>query len=242
MKKFVIVMISALVLFVFLMLNYLVWDKENLQNQRNSDKIEQDWLRGQNRILNATVEELEQAVEQLKKDITDQKNIIQSLEAEARISQQQQSNSQKNILKQEDALNFYKSLFADDLRGVTEDWFLSITQKKHKDSLDLLDKDFTFWGRGYKEDEYIKLISAIDSISLAENNGAENGSFIIFEGGEPLVIKAHVAAKVNIANDLKDTVPGLTEGINSLEIGYSYNSVSKNWIIIYINTKTVGNP
>ena len=49
MKKFVIVIISIVVLFSFLMLNYLVWDKENLQKQRESDRLEQDWLKGQNR-------------------------------------------------------------------------------------------------------------------------------------------------------------------------------------------------
>ena len=65
MKKFVVVMISVIVLFVFIMLNYLVWDKEKLQNQRESDRIEQDWLRGQNRILSTTVSELEEANKKL---------------------------------------------------------------------------------------------------------------------------------------------------------------------------------
>ena len=40
MKKFVVVMITILVLFVFLMLNYLLWDKENLLKQSESDKLE----------------------------------------------------------------------------------------------------------------------------------------------------------------------------------------------------------
>ena len=62
MKKFVIVMITIMILFVFLMVNYLLWDKENLLKQTESDKIEQDWLRGQNRTLQATVNEQEQAM------------------------------------------------------------------------------------------------------------------------------------------------------------------------------------
>lgn len=66
-------MIAAIVLFVFLMLNYLVWDKERLQNQRESDKIEQDWLRGQNRILSTTVNDLEQANKKLEEEVAYQK-------------------------------------------------------------------------------------------------------------------------------------------------------------------------
>ena len=81
MKKFVIVMIAAIVLFVFLMLNYLVWDKERLQNQRESDKIEQDWLRGQNRILSTTVNDLEQANKKLEEEVAYQKTEISNLEA-----------------------------------------------------------------------------------------------------------------------------------------------------------------
>ena len=70
MKKFVIVMIAILVLFVFLMLNYLLWDKENLLKQSEHDKIEQDWLRGQNRTLQATVNEQEQTIKALEKKRT----------------------------------------------------------------------------------------------------------------------------------------------------------------------------
>jgi thymidylate synthase len=47
------------------MLNYLLWDKENLQKQSATDKIEQDWLRGQNRTLQTTVDEQEAAINQL---------------------------------------------------------------------------------------------------------------------------------------------------------------------------------
>ncbi len=87
MKKFVVIMISALVLFTFLMLNYLLWDKENLQKQRETDKVEQDWLRGQNRILTTTVEELEQANSKLEKEIKEYKDNIDDMESRIKLFQ-----------------------------------------------------------------------------------------------------------------------------------------------------------
>lgn len=82
MKKFVIVMITILVLFVFLMVNYLLWDKENLLKQTESDKIEQDWLRGQNRTLQSTVNEQEQAIKALEKEKNQLSTRISGLEQE----------------------------------------------------------------------------------------------------------------------------------------------------------------
>ena len=162
MKKFVIFLISALVIFVFFMLNYLVWDKENLQNQRDSDKIEQDWLQGQNRILNSTVEELEKTVAQLEDDISEQKSKIIVLDEGLRISRQQQSASGRTIIEQENALNLYKSFLADDLKSTTEEWFLSISQKRYEDSIAFLDKEFKYFGEKYVEEDFIKVAHWID--------------------------------------------------------------------------------
>ena len=65
MKKFVTVIISFLILFIFLTLNYLLWDKENLLKLRDNDRIEQNWLRGQNLSLQNTVEQLERSMKDL---------------------------------------------------------------------------------------------------------------------------------------------------------------------------------
>lgn len=243
MKKFVIFLISALVIFVFFMLNYLVWDKENLQNQRDSDKIEQDWLQGQNRILNSTVEELEKTVAQLEDDISEQKSKIIVLDEGLRISRQQQSASGRTIIEQENALNLYKSFLADDLKSTTEEWFLSISQKRYEDSIAFLDKEFKYFGEKYVEEDFIKVVSSINSIELIKNNEEDTETFVVLENGSPYIIKIHLMAKVSISDDSMDSnTMGLSQDINSLEIGFSYNFMSKNWLVSYMNTDNIANP
>ncbi len=238
MKKFVIVMIAAIVLFVFLMLNYLVWDKEKLQNQRESDKIEQDWLRGQNRILSTTVNDLEQTNKKLEEEVASQKKEISDLEANLRAAKLKELNDLHEKQKQTEALNVFKSIMKEDVKRVTEKWFSSITQKSYPESLTFLDKDFTLWGQSYEEKEYIDFISNINSISLADDsNSSKEDNFTILYGGEPHVVQASLLVNAYIAEDTQKKLPNLVNGFNTLEVGFIYNSEGKSWVILYVITK-----
>lgn len=238
MKKFVVVMISAIVLFVFLMLNYLVWDKEKLQNQRESDKIEQDWLRGQNRILTATVDELEEENKKLEKEITSQKKEISDLEEKLRDARQKESDYLQEKQKQKEALDTFKSIMKDDVKLIAQKWFSSITQKAYKDSFALLDEDFTLWGKSFEEKEYIDLISKIDSISLAEESDSSQESvFTVLPGGEPDVVQASLLVNAYIEEDAHKILPHIVNGNNTLEVGFVYDKDKESWVILYVMTK-----
>jgi len=238
MKKFVVVMISAIILFVFLMLDYLVWDKEKLQNQRESDKIEQDWLRGQNRILTTTVDELEAAKKKLEEEIASQEKEISSLEEELRDARQKEVNYLKENQKQKEALDTFKSLMKEDVKLITQKWFSSITQKAYHDSFAFLGKDFTLWGKSYEEKEYIDLISNIISISLAEKrDSGQESVFTILSGGEPNIIQASLLVDAYIEEDAHEILPQLVNGINNLEVGFVYDADKENWVILYVITK-----
>lgn len=243
MKKFVVIMISALVLFTFLMLNYLVWDKENLQKQRETDKVEQDWLRGQNRILATTVEDLEQANSKLEKETKNQKEKIDDLESQMQLSQQREANNIAQIEEQLEILNLYKNLMGDNVRDTVENWFLLINQKKFDDSFGLLGEKFTILGKKYDKSAYIELISAIDSITIAEKSeNITNEPFTIIENVEPEVIQAQVLVQAYVIESKKESLPGIIDGINLLEFSLSYNHISKNWVILSVITKNSGNP
>ncbi len=244
MKKFVVIMISALVLFTFLMLNYLLWDKENLQKQRETDKIEQDWLRGQNRILSATVEELEQTNSKLEKEAKEYKDKIAELESQMQLLQQKETENDALLAKLTETVNLYKSLMVDDVRDTVSKWFLSISQKDYDDSLGFLGENFTFLGKKYSDREaYIELMSAIDSITIAEKSGNDaKETFTVIEDGEPEIISVQVVVQAYIIDEKKTNLPGMDDGTNILEIRLSYNKISKNWAILSVIPKNVGNP
>lgn len=238
MKKFVVVMISAIVLFVFLMLNYLVWDKERLQNQRESDKIEQDWLRGQNRILTATVDELEEANKKLQEEVASQKKEISDLEEKLRDARQKEANYLQEKQRQIEALDTFKSIMKENVKEIAQKWFSSITQKAYHDSFAFLSKDFTLWGKSYEEKEYIDLISNINSISLAEKSGSrQDAVFTVLSGGEPDVIQATLMVDAYIEGEAKEILPHLVNGINTLEVGFVYDKDKESWVILYVITK-----
>lgn len=242
MKKFVIVIISIVVLFSFLMLNYLVWDKENLQKQRESDRLEQDWLKGQNRILSTTVEELENSNSSLQKTTEEQRTRIRSMEEEIRALRQQQLKDHKRMSDQTSALDLYKSFFTEDLENFTEDWFSCISKNRYKESLSFLHSDFNYWDRQYDAQDYIDFISAIEYIGVSKEGQEENPSFVILEGGDPQIVAAQVTANVQLREDASYELTELSQGINYVEIGFSYNSMSKTWQIMYIDTKNIANP
>lgn len=242
MKKFVIVIISFLVLFIFLVLNYLLWDKENLLKQRDTDKIQQDWLRGENLTLRTTVEELEQSVSNLEEEKDAQRDEIVELEQQVRLALQRENSNLKAIQEKDQALYDYKLLMSDELKSVATLWFSHISKSEYEESFNLLDKDFTLWNKRFNLQEYIEFISEIKSITLQEEpKDSEDKAFIILgDGDEPYIIKTQI--KVNIDSKESKIIEDLESGANTLEVSFKYNRDTSNWVIMSILTLRIGKP
>lgn len=243
MKKFVVIMISALVLFTFLMLNYLLWDKENLQKQRESDKVEQDWLRGQNRILTATVEELEQSNAKLEKEAKEYKDRISTLEGQLQLYRAREKDNLSQISELTKIVNLYKTLMGDNVRNTINSWFTSINKKDYDASFNYLGDSFAYSGRKYDRAAYIEMVSAIDSIIIAEDAGdAADEPFIIIQNGDPGIINAQVVVQAYIIDEKKDSIPGIDDGTSVLEFGLKYDTSSEKWEILSVIPKNNGSP
>lgn len=244
MKKFVVVMISFLVLFVFLMLNYLLWDKENLLKQRNNDKIEQDWLRGQNRTLQNTVEELEQEIKTLDKQIDEQQDKIVDLEQQVRLALQKENDTFKEIQVKDAAISDYKSFMRDKLMELTVQWFSDISKDRIEESYTLLSEDHTLWGKFYNKEKYISYISAIQSVSIQEEQKeTETKPLTILENqGEPYVIKTQIQVVASIKEEHRESFKDLGNGHNILEVVFKYNPDTTHWGILAVSTLKSGKP
>ena len=154
MKKFVIVMIAILVLFVFLMLNYLLWDKENLLKQSEHDKIEQDWLRGQNRTLQATVNEQEQTIKALEKEKDQLQTRIKNLQEELQLINSQIENYRKEISEKGQAINSYKMFTEGLLCQLILDWFDNISSHDHNAAWELMASDHLIFDKQYNREDF----------------------------------------------------------------------------------------
>ncbi len=238
MKKFVVVMISFLVLFVFLMLNYLLWDKENLLKQRDTDKIEQDWLRGQNRTLQTTVEELEQDIKALDKQNDEQRDKIVDLEQQVRLALQRENDYLKELQVKDAALRDFKSFMGDELNIVAVQWFTDISKNRIEESFTLLDGGATLWGKIYSKEEYIKFISAIQAITIQEEQKETDIKplTILEDQGEPYVIMTQIQVTVSIKEENNESFKDLVNGQNTLEVVFKYSPDTTHWKIRSVST------
>lgn len=243
MKKFVIVLISFLVLFVFFMLNYLLWDKENLLKLRDNDKVQQDWLRGQNLTLQTTVEDLEQSVKTLDIENDAQKDKIVDLELQVRLALQGENDNLKVIQAQNNALSDYKSFMEDELKKVIVQWFSDVTNNNFEESIIYLDKNFKLWGKLYNTEQYIDFISDIQIISMQKEQKDGDKPFTILEDqGEAYEIITQIQVEVSIKEDQQESFQDLKSGSNTLEMIFRYDPGSNNWEIMSVFTLKVGSP
>jgi hypothetical protein len=243
MKKFVIVMISLLVLFVFLMLNYLVWDKENLLKQRDTDKIAQDWLRGQNTTLQNTVDEQEQTIKTLQDKNSIQENQITGLELQVRLALQREGKNQEDLLNKNDAISLYKLLMEPTLKDVFIQWVSDISKEKLEDSYGFIGADTTLWGKMFTKDLYIQYVSSLKSIELVPDTKDGPKAFsVVTDQENELEIKAQAIVNVSIKESQQEQFTNLSNGNNTIEVIFRYSKESSKWVISSVTTLDTGKP
>ena len=81
MKRFVVIITSILVLFVFIALNYLLWDRENLVTQGKDNQASIETLTRMNMTLNQEKSRLEQQVTELQKQIQGLEDKVKELQS-----------------------------------------------------------------------------------------------------------------------------------------------------------------
>lgn len=235
MKKFVVVMVSCLVLFIFIILNYLLWDKENMLQQRDSDKIEQDWLRGQNRTLQTTVEELEQTVKSLKSQNSDQADKITDFEDRIAQAMQQENINLEELHSLNQAIDVYKSFMKDEIKDVFIRWCSDIGSRKFEESLARLGKGFKLWEKQYESQQYMEFISAVQAISVKEGKNDDEETFVILdEHNEPYEIKTRIETEISVKKPRPENFQGPADGINLLEVIFHYDTDSGKWVIMSV--------
>lgn len=243
MKKFVTVIISFLVLLIFLVLNYLLWDKENLIKLRDNDKIEQDWLRGQNLTLQRTVERHEQAIKLLTEENVAQKDKIMELESKVSTSLLKESENLKAIQLHKDALRQYKSFMKLDIKEIAEQWFSAISNDNYEESAKYLDKNFRIWSRFYNLEEYVKFVSAFQNIAVEKEQTGGSETFVIIDDtGDPYEIRTRVAVDISLKRGTQSENQDFINGPNMLELLFVYVPNSDSWAIKSISTIKSGKP
>lgn len=140
MKRFVVIITSILVLFVFIALNYLLWDRENLVTQGKDNQASIETLTRMNMTLNQEKSRLEQQVTELQKQIQGLEDKVKEL--------------QSNVLEQkkiaDERTSFITKLKTQlDIEPVREKsvtWINTIQSKKYTEAFRWGGVSCSYWG------------------------------------------------------------------------------------------------
>jgi hypothetical protein len=235
MKKFAVVMITIMVLLIFLVLNYLLWDKENLMKQSESDRIEQDWLRGQNRTLQTTVEEQEQTIKNMKQENSKLSARISNLEQELELLNSKVESYRKEIDRKNEAIANYKLFTENQLLNLTAGWFDFINRRDYENAWKCLAQDHLVFGKKYSIEDFSKQMGAIHSISIRKKEDKEGVSGFAFEilknYGNDYEVTVLLDADVTLDRQHNDEASDWKEGTNRIRVTFEFNPDVGNWAI-----------
>lgn len=140
MKRFVVIVTSLFIIFVFIALNYLLWDRESLVNLRKSDQASIDALGRINMSLSNEKNWLEQNNDDLKNQIEELKKNIKELEANIIDQQQLIDNNTQFIIDMKHHIN------PEPLQLAVEEWVNLISGAKYDEAYARAASNCKFWG------------------------------------------------------------------------------------------------
>jgi hypothetical protein len=158
MKRLIVVIISVLFLSVFLMMNYLIWDKDNLLKQQVSDKAQQDWLRGQNKDMEANIAELEQAVATLEKDKATLNEQDNSLQRQIRAATDREVSLRRTLDESILSVEALKTSSLPILKELLAGWMTAVSEGRSADSFLFFTQNYQFLQLVMTQETYQKYI------------------------------------------------------------------------------------
>lgn len=245
MKKFIVVVISLLFLTVFLMMNYLIWDKDNLLQQQQDSKNQQDWLRGQNSALSDTISELEENIKILERDKANLNEQNNSLQRQVIAATGREASLRSSLDNKTQNLDVLKTASLPLLRALFSDWMTAVTEKRLEDSLLYFSQDYQIFQKTMTPESYRELMETT-LLSLVYHRAPQPEGepesippVVMFErvGNESkdLTVRVRTQVIAALAPESTPTPPYLKTGMNTLQVQFTYDSINQKWYIQYIS-------
>lgn len=237
MKKFIVVVISVLFLSVFLMMNYLLWDKDNLLKAQQDAETQQSWLRGQNNAMEDTIAELEDTSKKLEKEKADLNEQNNALQRQVITATGRETTLRRALDAKTQNLEALKTSTLPILKQLLADWMTAVSEGRLDDSFTFFAQDIRFMERIVNSDSYRELLSTTLSglyFRNPEEAGAEP-SAVVFEraGGESQDLVVLVRTQVFAQRIAESQVPEpfFAQGPNSLSVQFLYDGINQKWYI-----------
>jgi len=165
MKRFVVIVTSLFIIFVFIALNYLLWDRESLVKLRKADPASIDALGRINMSRSNEKNWLEQHNGELKSQIEELKKKIKELEANIINQQQLIDNNTQFIIEMKHQID------PEPLQLAAEEWVNLISGAEYEEAYARAASNCKFWGNIWTIRMFSDyFVQNVEKIQLMHNN------------------------------------------------------------------------
>lgn len=224
MKRFVVIVTSMLIIFVFIALNYLLWDRESLVTQGESNQASIETLTRMNMALNQEKSKLEQQAADQKKQMEGLEEKIEGLEAG--IFEQKRMTDEKIdfILRMKEQIN------KGPVETMTLGWVENIIEKKYSEAYLKGGASCSFWGNywtlGIFTDYFDQNVEKIELVQSEESRPVVKVVPIKTPDWETSV---YIRVQVSLREGAEETC--LKQGENVLHMTATYIERLNQWMI-----------
>lgn len=235
MKRFVVIVTSLMIIFVFIALNYLLWDRESLVTLRESNQASIDALSRINMNLSEENSKLTRQIEEMRGQMEALNSKIQELE-NTNLQQQQIIDELRGFI-----LDLKAHIDPEPVRSEAYEWINSISEKNFDKALLKLSSLCTFWGNNWTPRMFT---------GYFEHNVKNIQVMVNPEDNKPLIevipyqtSDFNVKAVIRVYAELNEGAVQeyLKHGENIIEMDFTYNDRLEQWIITSVSSEPVEN-
>ncbi|MBP7175263.1 MAG: hypothetical protein KBA53_03450 [Thermoclostridium sp.] len=230
MKRFVMIITSMLIIFVFIALNYLLWDRESLVAQGESNQANIDTLTRMNMTLNQEKNSLDLQATELKKQIENLEEKIKGLEGEITLQKRVTDEKVKMVMNMKDHIDRVP------VETITLEWVNNIIEKKYSEAYLKSGASCSFWGNFWSVGSLTEYFDQNTERIQLVRNGESKPVIEVIPINTPdwemsVYIRVDVALKEGAEQDY------LKPGENVLHMTCNYVQRSDQWTITSVSSE-----
>jgi len=236
MKRFVVIITSLLIIFVFIALNYLLWDRESLVTLRESNQASIDALSRINMNLSEENSKLSRQVEEMRGQIEALNGKVSELEAD---------NQEKQLVIEEQKqfiLDLKANINPEPVKTEANEWINAISEKNFDKAFLKSSVSCSFWGNNWTPrifyNYFVQNVKDIKPILDAEKNEIQI-EVIPYQTAD-FNIKAVIRVQVELTEKAIDEY--LKQGENIIELDFTYDDRLEQWAITSVSSEPVEKP
>lgn len=231
MKRFVVIITSLLIIFVFIALNYLLWDRESLVTLRESNQASINTLSRININLSEENSRLTRQTEEMREQIEALSEKVRELE-ETNTEQQRLIEEQKQFI-----LDLKSQINPEPVKNEAIGWINSIAERNFDKAILKLSEACSFCGNNWTPRMFSSyFVQNIEDIQIRYNDENQTPMVEVIPYQTP---DFNIKVVMHVRVDLTEKAAGeyLQHGNNIIELDFTYSDRLEQWVITAVSSE-----